>query len=85
MRYVSGYIYCGDDAALRGDAATHAWVEVAIPGKGWIGFDPTNYVLVNEHHIRVAVGRDYTDVTPPKGTYRGGNQLLEVKVVVKPI
>lgn len=85
MRYVSGYIYCDDENSLRGDAATHAWVEAYLPEHGWIGLDPTNNVLVNAHHIKVAVGRDYKDVPPLKGTYRGGGQTLEVKVAVKPI
>ncbi|CAM3772621.1 transglutaminase family protein [Alkalicoccus chagannorensis] len=82
-RYVSGYLYVGEDSALIGDAATHAWVEVMIPGIGWVGLDPTNNVEALEQHIRVGVGRDYNDTSPVQGVYRGGSQRLEVKVSVQ--
>ncbi|MBH0230494.1 transglutaminase family protein [Halobacillus yeomjeoni] len=81
-RYVSGYLYVGEDSALIGDAATHAWVEVMVPGIGWVGLDPTNNVEVLEHHIRIGTGRDYADVSPLQGVYRGGGQKLDVKVSV---
>lgn len=81
-RYVSGYLYVGENSALVGDAASHAWVEVMVPGIGWVGLDPTNNVEALEHHIRVGVGRDYNDVSPVQGVYRGGSQSLEVKVSV---
>lgn len=81
-RYVSGYLYVGENSALVGDAASHAWVEVMVPGIGWVGLDPTNNVEALEHHIRVGVGRDYNDVSPVQGVYRGGSQSLEVKVAV---
>ncbi|UOQ95181.1 transglutaminase family protein [Halobacillus shinanisalinarum] len=81
-RYVSGYLYVGEDSALVGDAATHAWVEVMIPGIGWIGLDPTNNVEALENHIRVGTGRDYADVSPLQGVYRGGGQRLDVHVSV---
>lgn len=84
-RYVSGYIYCGENSAMRGDAATHAWVEVAMPDIGWLGFDPTNNVLALDQHIRLAVGRDYKDIVPVKGVYVGPSQRLDVKVSVKKI
>ncbi len=84
-RYVSGYLYIGENSAMRGDAATHAWVEVKLPTAGWIGFDPTNNVLVKDQHIRIAVGRDYTDIVPLKGVYHGGLQKLDVKVSVHAI
>ncbi|MCJ1907873.1 transglutaminase family protein [Planococcus ruber] len=81
-RYVSGYLYVGENSALVGDAASHAWVEVMVPGIGWVGLDPTNNVEALEHHIRVGVGRDYNDVSLVQGVYRGGSQSLEVKVSV---
>ncbi|TLS39045.1 transglutaminase family protein [Pseudalkalibacillus caeni] len=82
-RYVSGYIYIGENSALRGDAATHAWVEVKMPGWPWIGIDPTNNIIVKDQHIKVAVGRDYRDIVPLKGVYIGGDQTLAVSVSVK--
>ncbi|MGB6408579.1 MAG: alpha-E domain-containing protein, partial [Planococcus donghaensis] len=81
-RYVSGYLYVGENSALVGDAASHAWVEVMVPGIGWVGLDPTNNVEALESHIRVGVGRDYNDVSPVQGVYRGGSQSLDVKVSV---
>ncbi|PRO66656.1 transglutaminase family protein [Alkalicoccus urumqiensis] len=82
-RYVSGYLYVGENSALVGDAATHAWVEVMIPGIGWVGLDPTNNVEALEQHIRVGVGRDYEDTSPVQGVYRGGQHTLDVKVSVQ--
>ncbi|MFD1019979.1 transglutaminase family protein [Thalassobacillus hwangdonensis] len=82
-RYVSGYLYVGESSALIGDAATHAWVEVMIPGIGWVGLDPTNNVEALENHIRIGTGRDYADVSPLQGVYRGGKHTLDVKVSVK--
>ncbi|MFB5663859.1 transglutaminase domain-containing protein [Alteribacillus sp. HJP-4] len=82
-RYVSGYLYVGENSALVGDSATHAWVEVMMPGIGWAGLDPTNNVEALEQHIRVGTGRDYADVSPFQGMYRGGQQTLDVKVSVQ--
>ncbi|MFT8322644.1 MAG: transglutaminase family protein [Bacillus sp. (in: firmicutes)] len=85
-RYVSGYIYGGEDAAMRGDSQTHAWVEVYIPKHGWIGFDPTNNMMALNQHIRVATGRDYADITPLKGMYIGNTaQELEVSISVSKV
>jgi len=82
-RYVSGYIYGGEDAAMRGDSQTHAWVEGYIPEYGWIGFDPTNNMMAKNQHICVATGRDYGDITPLKGVYMGnGTQELSVSISV---
>jgi len=75
-RYVSGYIYAGEDGATHGAGATHAWVEIYLPHAGvWKGFDPTNNILVADRHIKVAVGRDYADVPPTKGILRAGPGL----------
>jgi transglutaminase-like putative cysteine protease len=81
-RYVSGYI-CPDKNEMRGTGATHAWVEAYLPQYGWLGLDPTNNCIANEHHIRIAVGRNFTDCSPVKGTYRGkARHKLDVEVVV---
>ncbi|MCM3128546.1 transglutaminase domain-containing protein [Paenibacillus provencensis] len=82
-RYVSGYLYVGEDSALKGDAASHAWVEVMVPGIGWAGLDPTNNVEALSNHIRVGTGRDYADVSPLQGKYRGGESILDVRVSVQ--
>ncbi len=85
-RYVSGYLYTKRDAGDRSAAdATHAWVEALLPGAGWVGFDPTNNVLAGERHIRVAIGRDYNDVPPARGVFKGpANSELAVAVTVAP-
>lgn len=81
-RYVSGYI-CPNKSGMRGEGATHAWVEAYIPFYGWLGFDPTNNCVVNETHVRLAVGRNFSDCSPVKGTYRGTSEhTLEVAVSV---
>ena len=70
-RYVSGYIYAGPEDGTQGAGATHAWVELYLPHAGvWKGFDPTNNILTADHHIKIAVGRDYADVPPTKGLLR---------------
>ena len=81
-RYVSGYI-CPNRDGMRGEGATHAWVEAYIPFYGWLGLDPTNNCIANETHVRLAVGKNFTDCSPVKGTYRGtSNHTLEVAVTV---
>ena len=71
-RYVSGYLFQDGAAAMRSsEGATHAWVEVFLPELGWVGIDPTNDVVASERHIRVAIGRDYADVPPTRGVYKG--------------
>ncbi len=71
-RYVSGYLYRRiTDADRVGADATHAWVEALLPDAGWVGFDPTNDMVVGERHIRTAIGRDYADVPPNRGVFRG--------------
>lgn len=85
-RYVSGYLFHRtEDHDRSQDDATHAWVEALLPGLGWVGFDPTNNLLTNVRHVRVAVGRDYADVPPTRGVYKGGALgELEVSVRVSP-
>lgn len=81
-RYVSGYI-CPKKNGMRGEGATHAWVEAYIPGYDWLGFDPTNNCVVNETHVRLAVGKNFLDCSPVKGTYRGTSEhVLDVSVTV---
>ena len=81
-RYVSGYI-CPNKSGLRGEGATHAWVEAYVPFYGWLGLDPTNNCIVNESHVRLAVGKNFSDCSPVKGTYRGkSDHTLDVAVSV---
>jgi transglutaminase-like putative cysteine protease len=81
-RYVSGYI-CTYKNGLRGEGATHAWAEAYIPDYGWLGIDPTNNCIANETHVRLAVGRNFSDCSPVKGVYKGSsNHKLEVAVSV---
>ena len=85
-RYVSGYIVrdAGSDAPTRGAGASHAWVEAFTPTHGWRGFDPTNDLVASEHHVKMAVGRDYRDVPPTQGTFRGAaEESLSVEVLTR--
>jgi len=71
-RYVSGYVYRTSENQDRSpEGATHAWIEALLPGLGWVGFDPTNNLIAGERHIRTAIGRDYADVPPTKGIFKG--------------
>ncbi len=85
-RYVSGYLHHGTENADRSsEGATHAWVEVLLPGSGWTGFDPTNDLIAGGRHIRTAIGRDYADVPPTVGTMQGkADTELQVRVRVTP-
>jgi transglutaminase-like putative cysteine protease len=85
-RYTSGYLYHrGSRQDRSADNATHAWVEAYLPSLGWIGLDPTNDILAGERHIRAAVGRDYADVPPTRGTFKGVAQSeLAISVAVEP-
>ena len=83
-RYVSGYLNPG---AASGEqplpAASHAWAEFLLPELGWVGLDPTNGAAAGPGHIRTAVGRDYNDAAPTRGTvFGGGESRLGVKVTV---
>jgi transglutaminase-like putative cysteine protease len=84
-RYVSGYLFTDRKHQDRSDPdATHAWVEVFLPSLRWVGFDPTNNVLAGERHIAVAMGRDYADVPPSRGVYKGeADSHLAVAVQVR--
>ena len=70
-RYVSGYLLHQERADRSSESATHAWLEALLPDVGWVGFDPTNNRLAEDRHIRVAIGRDYADVPPTRGVFRG--------------
>lgn len=85
-RYVSGYLFHRKDGKDRSlEDASHAWVEVYLPALGWLGLDPTNDILARERHIRTCLGRDYKDVPPTRGVYRGESASeLSVAVQVHP-
>lgn len=75
-RYVSGYL-----GSVGQSSASHAWTEAYVPPYGWIGLDPTLGTPCTGRHVKMAVGRDYADVPPLRGTYRGGGEAtLEVAV-----
>ena len=93
-RYVSGYLSQGPEGEGSGtegradrsaSSATHAWIEAYLPELGWVGFDPTNWLYANDRHIRTAIGRDYSDVPPTHGIFRGrAKSELSVAVRVTP-
>jgi transglutaminase-like putative cysteine protease len=70
-RYVSGYLYQPEEPTRTTDGATHAWLEAWLPGLDWVGLDPTHNCVADENHIRVAIGRDYADVPPTRGVFKG--------------
>ena len=76
--YVSGYL------ATEAASATHAWMEVFIPGQGWRGLDPTHNRQVDENYVKLAVGRDYADVPPVAGNYKGTTERkMAVQVSIR--
>ena len=78
-RYVSGYIHRPNK-----ESQSHAWCEVWLPDVGWTGFDPTNGCPVGSEFVKTAVGRDFSDVPPNKGTYRGsGEERISVRVATR--
>jgi transglutaminase-like putative cysteine protease len=84
-RYVSGYILTHPKpgrARLVGAEASHAWISAYCPPLGWVDVDPTNDCLVNDEHVTVAWGRDFSDVTPLRGVILGGGEQ-ELAVAVK--
>ena len=84
-RYVSGYLFRsegdGDLERTTQEGASHAWVEALVPGIGWLAFDPTNNSIGGDRHIQVAIGRDYADIPPTRGIYKG-DALSELSVAV---
>jgi transglutaminase-like putative cysteine protease len=79
-RYVSGYLAPrrANSEGAPPELASHAWIEVLLPGLGWTGYDPTHRCRTDKHYIRVATGRDYRDVPPVSGSYKttGGGQKM---------
>lgn len=81
-RYVSGYV-CPNETGLRGEGATHAWVEIYTPIQGWLGLDPTNNIWTMDNHVKLSVGRSFYDCTLIKGTFKGlARQTLSVTVSI---
>ena len=88
-RYVSGYIETYDpttNPGMVGSEQSHAWLDVYIPDFSWFGLDPTNNMCSSEKHIRVGMGRDFDDISPVRGTFKGsGHQALNVEVYMRRI
>ena len=88
-RYVSGYLRNDPPPGVErliGADASHAWVSVYCPTLGWVDFDPTNHCLVQNEHVTLGIGRDFSDVTPMRGiVLGGGEQELQVKVTMTPL
>jgi transglutaminase-like putative cysteine protease len=88
-RYVSGYVATRPPPGkprLVGTDASHAWISVFIPQRGWVDFDPTNGLLPSGGHITVGFARDYGDVSPVKGVMIGGDlHSLSYSVDVEPL
>lgn len=80
-RYVSGYLHKPGEEVQE---AGHAWVEAHIEGLGWVSFDPANNVSTTEHYIRLAIGLDYLDAAPVRGSYYGiSREALDVRLKVE--
>ena len=88
-RYVSGYILTTPPPGrprMIGADASHAWTSVFCPLSGWVDMDPTNDCIVDDEHVTLAWGRDFSDVTPMRGVILGGGeQKLQVRVTVSPL
>ena len=83
-RFVSGYLFTGDDPAHRGGGSTHAWVQVYLPSAGWIEFDPTNGIIGTRDLVRVAVARDPRQAIPLHGVYLGpADAFIAMDVSIK--
>ncbi len=84
-RFVSGYLFVPEHDAAQGGGATHAWLQIFLPGAGWVDFDPTNSIIGNRHLIRVAVAWDQHQALPLWGTWTGSPDSfcgLDVEVSV---
>ena len=82
-RYVNGYLHV--EGAV-GPSESHAWVEVWSPSNGWVGFDPTHACGIGQRPVIIAYGRNYADVPPNRGIFRGAaEELLSVEVVTAPV
>lgn len=88
-RYISGYLRTHPPAGkprLQGVDASHAWASCFVPGFGWVDFDPTNDCFTALDHITVAIGRDFSDVSPVRGIITGGGKhSVGVGVDVEPV
>jgi transglutaminase-like putative cysteine protease len=83
-RYVSGYLFDPDGNGTGDSGASHAWVDVYDEPRGWLSLDPTHDTEQTERYVRVGVGRDYADVPPTRGVYRGkADEELDVAVVIQ--
>lgn len=83
-RYICGYVFDAKRGEVLGSHASHAWCEAWIPGYGWLGLDPTNKRIVNETYVASALGRDFRDATPIRGSYWGtGDREMRVTVHVE--
>lgn len=82
-RYVSGYFF-NNTRRPREIEASHAWIEAWVPGHGWAAYDPTHDRVADDRYVKVALGRDYADIRPVSGTYRGAPaRSLKVEVTVR--
>jgi transglutaminase-like putative cysteine protease len=83
-RYVSGYIHIPGETGSS--SASHAWAEGWVPGRGWVGYDATRPVRTSENHVRLAVGRDYSDAAPTRGIYIGSaTGAMDVRVATRSV
>jgi transglutaminase-like putative cysteine protease len=85
-RYVSGYVHTSGGGEVLGAEASHAWCEAYLGAHGWVGVDPTNDKWIDDEFVRVAVGRDYRDVSPVRGIFKGagGESVMSVDVAMSP-
>lgn len=86
-RFVSGYLYDpaidGEDSEVAGAGATHAWVQIYLPGAGWVEFDPTNGSYGGQNLVPIAVAREPSQAMPVSGTFSGdANSLVRMEVDV---